>query len=148
MAVVYPFKKYNYEVQIDGIKVAGFSEISAPDITVDPIEYREGNFPVLNAGKQPGIVKYGNVTLKWGLTTDTSLYKWLNETELGGGADITKIQKTVVISLHDDKQKEIAKWTIINAWPTKYTAPDLNATANEVAIEQLELVHEGITRDL
>ena len=148
MAVVYPFKKYNYEVQIDGIKVAGFSEISAPDITVDPIEYREGNFPVLNAGKQPGIVKYGNVTLKWGLTTDTSLYKWLNEAELGGGADITKIQKTVVISLHDDKQKEIAKWTIINAWPTKYTAPDLNATANEVAIEQLELVHEGITRDL
>jgi phage tail-like protein len=148
MAVVYPFKKYNYEVQIDGVKVAGFSEVSAPDITVDPIEYREGNFPVLNAGKQPGIVKYGNVTLKWGLTTDTSLYKWLNEAELGGGADITKIQKTVVISLHDDKQKEIAKWTIINAWPTKYTAPDLNAAANEVAIEQLELVHEGITRNL
>ena len=56
-------------------------------------------------------------------------------------------RKTVVISLHDDKQAEIAKWTVISAWPTKYTAPDFNATSNEVAVETLELAHEGVTRD-
>ncbi|GHV42941.1 phage tail protein [Clostridia bacterium] len=147
MAMVYPFKKYNYELQIDGVKVAGFSEVSSPDITVDPLELREGNCPANSPGEQPGLVKYGHATLKWGLTTDTSLYKWLNAVE-SGGADIAAIQKTVVISLHDDKRREIAKWMIVNAWPTRYTAPDLNATSNEVAVEQLELVHEGITRIL
>lgn len=143
MAMVYPFKKYNYDLQIDGSSVGGFSEISAPDITIEPIEYREGNFSVNTAGKQPGLVKYGNITLKWGTVSGHTLYDWAKEVENG-----TITRKTVVISLQDDLHKEIAKWTAISAWPTKYTAPDMNATSNEVAVEQLELVHEGITRDL
>lgn len=142
MAAVYPFKKYNYDVQIDGKSVGGFSEVSAPDITIEPIEYREGNFSVNTAGKQPGLVKYSNITLKWGMTTSMDLYNWTKEVENGKVA-----RKTVVISLLDDEHKEIAKWTIIEAWPTKYQGPDFNATSNEVAIESLELVNEGITRD-
>jgi len=142
MAMVYPFKKYNYDLQIDGKAVGGFSEISAPAITIEPIEYREGNFAVNTAGKQPGLVKYDNITLKWGLVADDTLYKWAKEVENG-----TINRKTIVISLKNDVQEEVAKWTAINAWPTKYTGPDVNATASEVAIEQLELVHEGITRD-
>ncbi|MDR1753574.1 MAG: phage tail protein [Eubacterium sp.] len=142
MAMVYPFKKYNYEVLVDGAAVGGFSEVSAPDITIEPIEYREGNFAVNTAGKQPGLVKYGNVTLKWGITTDQTLYNWVKEVE-GGVIN----RKTVTISLMDDLQQEVAKWTMISAWPTKYTAPDMNATSNEVAVEQVEFVHEGLTRD-
>jgi phage tail-like protein len=140
--LVYPFKKYNYDVQVDGASVGGFSEVSAPAITIEPIEYREGNFSVNTAGKQPGLVKYDNITLKWGLTKSDALYKWAKEVEGG-----TIKRKSVVISLQDDQHKEVAKWTAINAWPTKYTGPDVNATASEVAIEQLELVHEGVTRD-
>jgi len=143
MAMVYPFKKYNYDLQIDGKSVGGFSEISAPAITIEPIEYREGNFAVNTAGKQPGLVKYDNITLKWGMTASDELYKWAKEVEGG-----TINRKTIVISLKNDVQEEIAKWTAISAWPTKYTGPDVNATASEVAVEQLELVHEGITRDL
>lgn len=142
-AVVYPYKKYNYDVTIDGKSVGGFCEVSAPDISSDPIEYREGNFSANTVGKQPGLIKYGNITLKWGMTTSMDLYKWMKEVEGG-----TINRKTVVISLHDDKQKEIAKWTVISAWPAKYTAPDFNATSNEVAVETLELAHEGVTRDL
>ncbi len=142
MAMVYPFKKYNYEVTIDGNKVGGFSEVSAPDISSDPIEYREGNFAVNTVGKQPGLVKYGNITLKWGITDSMELYKWMKEVEGG-----TINRKTVVISLLDDTHAEVAKWTVISAWPTKYTAPDFNATSNEVAVETLELAHEGVTRD-
>ncbi len=142
MAMVYPYKKYNYEVTIDGKTVGGFSEVSAPDITADPIEYREGNFSVNTVGKQPGLVKYGNITLKWGMTSSTELYSWMKEVEGG-----TINRKTVVISLLDDTHAEIAKWTVISAWPTKYTAPDFNATSNEVAVETLELAHEGVTRD-
>lgn len=142
MAAVYPYKKYNYDVQIDGSSVGGFSEVSAPDITIDPIEYREGNFAVNTVGKQPGLVKYGNVTLKWGITSDNTLYSWAQEVANG-----TINRKTVVISLKDDLQNEVAKWTIVEAWPTKYTAPDFNATSNEVAVESVEFVNEGITRD-
>ena len=142
MAMVYPFKKYNYEVTIDGKKVGGFSEVSAPDISSDPIEYREGSFAVNTVRKQPGLVKYGNITLKWGLTDSMELYNWMKEVEGG-----TINRKTVVISLLDDTHAEVAKWTAISAWPTKYTAPDFNATSNEVAVETLELAHEGVTRD-
>lgn len=142
MAMVYPFKKYNYSVTIDGTEVGGFSEVSAPDVSSDPIEYREGNFAVNTVGKQPGLVKYGNVTLKWGMTSSMELYNWMKEVENG-----TVNRKTVVISLQDDLHNEIAKWTIISAWPTKYTAPDFNASNNEIAIESLELAHEGVTRD-
>lgn len=142
MAMVYPYKKYNYNVTIDGKSVGGFSEVSAPDITIDPIEYREGNFAVNTVGKQPGLVKYGNVTLKWGTTNSMTLYNWAKEVMNG-----TINRKTMVISLQDDQHKELAKWTVISAWPTKYTAPDFNAASNEIAIESMEFVNEGITRD-
>ena len=71
MAYVYPYKKHNYIVLIDSKEVGGFSEVNAGDITIDPIEYREGIHPVNTVLKQPGLVKYGNVTLKWGLATAT-----------------------------------------------------------------------------
>jgi phage tail-like protein len=142
MAMAYPFKKYNYEVRVDGKAVGSFSEVSLPDMTTEPIEYREGNFAVNTAVKQPGLVKYGNVTLKWGITADQTLYTWVKEVEGG-----TINRKTVTISLQDDLHNEVAKWTMLTAWLTKYTAPDMNATANEVAVEQVEFVHEGITRD-
>lgn len=142
MAMVYPFKKYNYDVTIDGQSVGGFSEVSAPDISSDPIEYREGNFAVNTVGKQPGLIKYGNITLKWGMTDSMTLVNWMHEVANG-----TINRKTVVISLQDDLHQEIAKWTVISAWPTKYTAPDFNASNNETAIETLELAHEGVTRD-
>lgn len=142
MANIYPFKKYNYDLSIDGKSVGGFSEVSAPDVTIDPIEYREGNFKMNTPGKQPGLVKYGNVTLKWGLTDSHTLYDWAKEVEHG-----TINRKTVTISLLSDTGEELAKWSLTDAWPTKYTAPDFNATSNEVAIESLELAHEGLTRE-
>lgn len=69
MSMVYPLKKYSYEVTIDGKVVGGFSEVSAPDVSSDPIEYREGNYAVNAVGKQPGQIKYGSITLKWGMTS-------------------------------------------------------------------------------
>lgn len=143
MPMEYFLKKYNYDVTIDGNCVGRFSEVSAPDVASDPIEYRDGNFTVRTVGKQPGLVKYGNVTLKWGMTESAKLYNWMKEVESG-----TINRKTVVLSLYDDGRTKIAEWTINSAWPTKYTAPDFNATNHEVAIETVELAHEGITRDL
>lgn len=80
MAYVYPYKKYNYIVLIDSKEVGGFSEVNAGEIITDPIEYREGLHPVNTVFKQQGLVKYGNVTLKWGLVTGTELITWLQST--------------------------------------------------------------------
>lgn len=140
--IIYPYKKYNYKVVIDGKEEAGFSEVSAPDISSDPVEYREGNMKGMTAIKQPGIIKYSNVTLKNGVTKSQVFMDWM-KTVLSGQVK----RKTVVITmLDDDASTEVASWQLEKTWPTKYTAPDLNATSNEVAIESLELVTEGVTR--
>ena len=77
--IIYPFKKYNYKVLIDQTEEAGFSEVSSPDITADPIEYREGNMAGKTPGKQPGILKYSNVTLKRGTTDSLVFWDWIKE---------------------------------------------------------------------
>ena len=138
--IIYPFKKYNYKVLL-GNEEAGFSEVSSPDISSDPIEYREGNMAGRTPGKQPGIMKYSNVTLKHGTTESLVFVNWMKEIQNGAAT-----RKTVVISLLDDTMAEVASWQLEKAWPTKYTAPDFNATSNEIAIETLELVTEGVTR--
>ncbi len=139
--IIYPYKKFNYKVLIDNSEEAGFSEVSAPDISSDPVEYREGNMAGITPGKQPGILKYSNVTLKRGVTDSQVFVDWMKTVQEG---KVTR--KTVVITLLDDAMAEVASWQLEKAWPTKYTAPDVNATSNEVAIESLELVCEGLTR--
>ena len=139
--IIYPYKKNNYKVLIDQKEEAGFSEVSAPDITADPVEYREGNMAGKTPGKQPGILKYSNVTLKRGTTDSTVFMDWIKDIKDGKAP-----RKTVVITLMDDEMNEVASWQLEKAWPTKYSGTDFNATSNEVAIESLELVTEGITR--
>lgn len=140
--MAYPYKKYNYAVLIDGFKQAGFSEVSAADTEVQPIEYREGNAKKMSPGKLSGLVKYSNVTLKWGTSDSKEFVDWIKKCE-GGETE----RKKVVIQLLDDKNTEPkAEWELEDAWPTKYTAPDFKATDNEVAFESIELCHEGLTR--
>ena len=139
--IIYPYKKYNYKVLLDNSEEAGFSEVSSPDITSDPVEYREGNMTGKTAGRQPGILKYGNVTLKRGVTESQVFVAWMKDIQDGKAP-----RKTVVITLMDDEMNEVASWQLEKAWPTKYTGTDMNATSNEVAIESLELVTEGVTR--
>jgi phage tail-like protein len=137
----YPYTKFKFRLEITGVDQAGFSEISGFDANVDVIEYREGDSPVSTPVKLPGLTKYGNITLKWGVSSSMELYEWLQGISEG---DIER--KTVTITVLGPKGDATASWQLINAWPAKYTAPDFNATASEVAIESLELAHEGMTR--
>lgn len=139
--IIYPYKKYDYKVLIDQKEEAGFSEVSAPDITSDPVEYREGDVSVKAPGKQPGILKYSNVTLKRGTTESRAFVDWMKEIDPGKAT-----RKTVTIVLLDVEMNEVASWELQRAFPKKYVAPDFNDTSNEIAIESLELVCEGISR--
>lgn len=139
--IIYPYKKYDYKVLIDQKEEAGFSEVSAPDITSDPVEYREGSASVKAPSKQPCILKYSNVTLKRGTTESRAFVDWMKEIDPGKA-----IRKTVTIVLLDVEMNEVASWELQRAFPKKYVAPDFNDISNEIAIESLELVCEGISR--
>lgn len=91
--------------------------------------------------KMPGLKKYGNITLRKGLADTTVLYDWIT-----AGIEGEVERKTLTITLLDQTESPVASWQIINAWPVKYTGPDFNATSSEVAIETLEVAHEGMTR--
>jgi phage tail-like protein len=135
-----PYRSYNFLVELDGITRAGFQECSGLDSAQDPIEYREGNYP-LTARKLPGMVKYSNITLKWGITDDAELWDWRQAAMSG-----TVERKNGSIVLLDDTGEEKVRWNFREGWPTKWTAPTFNATGTEVAIETLEIAHEGMER--
>lgn len=136
-----PFGNYNFVVEIDGIDRGAFQEVSGFDSTIDVIEHREGGENT-TVRKLPGMTKYSNLVLKWGITDDMTLYNWHRDTVNGR----PNFRRNGSIILRDRQQNEVARWDFVRAWPTKYDGPDLNAEGTDVAIETLELAHEGITR--
>ena len=136
----YPQGKFRYKVEIDGLDAGGFSEVTGFDASIDVMEYREGDM-VQTPMKIPGLKKYGNITLRQGLADSMVLYEWIAE-----GVNGAVNRKTITITLLDEEEAPAASWQVINAWPMRYTAPDFNATSSEIAIETLEIAHEGMTR--
>lgn len=136
-----PYRNFRYRVEIDGLDAGGFSEVSGFDATFDVAEYREGDYAAITPRKLPGLIKYGNITLKWGACDNMVLYNWLMDINAG-----TIEQKTLTITALTEDGSPAASWRVINAWPVKYTAPDFNATASEIAVESIEMAHEGLTR--
>ncbi|HKP82023.1 MAG TPA: phage tail protein [Pyrinomonadaceae bacterium] len=135
-----PIRNFRFRVEIDGVQQAGFSEVSGFDITVDPIDYREGTDPT-HVRKLTGMTKYGNVTLKWGITTSMELYNWHRQIVDG---DI--VRKTMAIVSVNERGDDVNRWEIVEAWPTKYDPMDFNAKGNEAGIATLEVTCEGITQ--
>ncbi len=137
-----PYRNFRFRVEIDGIQTAAFSEATIPDSTTDSVDYREGtDVPVQR--KLSGLTKYGNITLKKGLTDSRELYEWRKQVEQSGAA---KARKNMSLILIDEEGNDKARWDIVEAWPTKYDPSDFSAKGNEVVIETFEVVHEGITR--
>lgn len=137
---VWPLPKFSFSVTVDGT-VMSFQEVTGLEVEAQVIEYRAGDSKGFSTIKMPGIQKSGNVTLKKGVfAKDNALWTWFKQNTLN-----TIKRTTVVISLLDQTGKATMVWTLANAWPTKITSTDLKADGNEVAVETLELAHEGLT---
>ena len=137
-----PFRSYNFLVEIDGVTQAGFKECHGLDSVQDIVEYREGQDKSLYLRQLPGLTRNPNIVLRRGITTDLALWKWREEVING------KInRKSCTISLCDDTGPGGTKmrWNFTGAWPVKWVGPVFDATASEVAIESLEITHEGMT---
>lgn len=135
-----PFASFNFLLEIDAVTKAGFSEVTGLNAESNVIEYRDGN-ESLNIRKLPGLNKYGNVTLKTGVTVDTDLFEWFKNVMDG---DI--VRNNVSVVLLDEKREEQMRWNLLDAWPAKYVAPDFKASANEMAIETLEVCFENLEK--
>ena len=135
-----PYGNFNFLVELDGITRAAFQQASGFDSTIDVIEHREGGENT-TPRKLPGMTKYSNITLKWGLTDDRELYDWHRQAVLGNVQ-----RKNGSIVLLDRLGNEKLRWNFVNAWPSKWDGPDFNAEGNDIAIETLELAHEGVER--
>jgi phage tail-like protein len=134
-----PFGQFNFVVSIDGIPVAAFSEVSGLTTDTNMIEYREGNEPQGTARKLPGLMKYNNIVLKRGWTKDQKIWEWRKKVIDG------KTQRTHgTITLLDESRQPAMSWNFREGWPCKWEGPALNGKTSEVAIETLEIAHEGL----
>lgn len=136
-----PFKNFNFLVEIDGITAAGFTECTGLESETEVIEYREGS--EVNAVRNlPGLTRYSNIVLKRGVTDNKELYNW-RKAIIGGQIE----RKNGSIILLDDKREQVARWNFRQGWPCYMAGPDLSATESEIAIEVMEICHEGFERE-
>lgn len=139
MANAYPLSVFHFQVQFGGANVT-FAEASGLAVENQVIEYRAAEAPIYSTIKMPGIPKFGNITLKRGImAADNELYQWFATTALN------QIERRdVTISMLNESHEPIVTWNIINCWPVKVEGPGLKASGNEVALETIELAHEGL----
>jgi phage tail-like protein len=137
-----PYQSFNFAVEIEGLLVGGFSEVSGLDSQVEVEEYREGGVNGF-VHKLPVRTSHSNLVLSHGLTSLDTLWNWYYNTTLGA---IQRRNGTIM--LLDSRQIPVMWWNFRNALPVRWSGPAFSATGDEVAIESLELAHQGLTRPL
>ncbi|MFT4601138.1 MAG: phage tail-like protein [Arenicella sp.] len=136
----YPLPGFHFSVDLGG-QIMNCSEVSGLDMELDVIEYRDGNAQTFSTQKMSGLRKSGDVTIKKGIfADDKDYYTWFNEVAMN-----TPVRKDVTISLLDEEHAPVMTWKLINAWPKKISSPDMKSDSSEVAIETMEIAHEGVS---
>jgi phage tail-like protein len=138
-----PLVGYHFHVEIDGITQAQFRECSGLGSESQVVEYKESVKGVTTLRKQPGPIKWQDITLKRGVTDIMELWNWRKQVEQG---KVDEARKNGSIVLYNQAEKEIARWNFKEGWPSKLNGPTVKADANEVAIEELTIAHEGLER--
>jgi phage tail-like protein len=138
----WPMPKFRFEVDFGNeLKGVAFQEVSGMDMENQVIEYHKSNSPLFSTQKMPGIVKYGNITMKRGIfVNDNTFWNWHAEIKMN-----TIKRRTVLIRLLDEGGRVIMQWMLANAWPTKITSTQLKSDGSEVAIDTIEIAHEQLT---
>src|SRR4030095_6444876 len=135
----YPIPVFHFTVDWGGTYV-GFSEVSGLTQEIQVIEYRDGKSPDYNTVKMPGLRKVTNIVMKRGISKgDNEFFKWLNTVKLN-----TIDRKDLTISLLNENHEPVMTWKAHNAFPVKVEGPGLKSSGNEVAVESIELAHEGL----
>ena len=134
-----PFFGYNFAVELDGITRMGFKGATGLDSITNATKYREGTDVSLAQRELPALLHHSTITLTRGITDDHALWDWRNDVARGKGT-----RHDISIVLRDEVGEEKIRWNIKNAFPSKWSGPSFDATSDAVAIETLELTHEGV----
>lgn len=137
---VWPLPSFSFQVTWGTQTKIPFQEVSGLDTETQILEYRHSNSPAYSTIKMPGIKKFGNVTMKRGIfVKDNTFWAWYSQITMN---TIKRIG--VVVQLLDEKGAPTMTWTLTNAWPTKISSPTMKSDGNEVAIQTIEIAHEGL----
>lgn len=141
MATQYPLPRFHYQVDWGGARL-NFSEVTGIDQQVEVIEYRHSDSKDFGKIKMPGMRKHSNLTMKRGkFEGDFGYNDWIDEI----ANERADARRDVVIRLLNEKHEPVAVWKAVGCFPVKIAAPDLKSDANEVAIETVEVAHEGLS---
>jgi phage tail-like protein len=135
-----PYNGFNFRVEIDGVSLAAFSEVSGLENETAVIEYRVGGDPN-TVRKLPGLTRYADIVLRRGITQDAELWSW-RKNVIEGKTD----RRNGSIVLLDDEGNQVVRWNFLQGWICKWKGPALDARDNEVAIETIAIAHEGLDR--
>ncbi len=135
-----PIPSFNFAVEIEGVVVGSFKEVSGLKCETEVVEYREGTDPNV-VRLLPGISRCGPIVLEKGLTSSTELWDWYEQTLTGSVA-----RKNGAVIMLSASHTEVARYNFYNAWPSKYEISPLNAGSSEVLIETVVLAVEMIER--
>jgi phage tail-like protein len=137
----YPLPRYHYQVDWGGTMIS-FTEVTGMDQQVEVIEYRHSDSKDFSKVKMPGLRKYSNIVLKRGkFENDFDYNIWMDEI----ANNRSGARRDIVVRLMNEKHEPVAVWKAANCFPVKITAPDLKSDANEIAIETMEIAHEGLS---
>jgi phage tail-like protein len=135
----YPLVTFHFTVEWGGNRI-GFSEVTGLTQENQAIEYRDGSFPEYSAIKMPGLRKFAPITLKRGIVVhDNDFFKWLSTVKMN-----TVERRNIIIALRNENLDPVMVWHVSNAFPVKVDGPQLKAMDNAVAIESIDIQHEGL----
>ena len=140
-----PLVQANFFVSVDGhLDNMVFRECSGLGSETELVEYKasmKGDFHTIQA--VPGRLKWQVINLKRGITDSMDAWKWRKMVEEG---QVDQARANGSIVMVDQTGAEVARWNFIRAWPRKISGPSMNSSTNEVGVEELEIVHEKLTR--
>lgn len=138
-----PFRSNRFTVELPGIAIGGFSRVHLPAATTTTVSYREGNHKPPGTTKLAGLQENETLVLERGVTASTELYEWYKTVEDG---KLAEARGAIAVTLLDEEQNPGPRWEFRNAWPVRYQPPVLDASENAVAVETIEIAHEGMER--
>lgn len=147
-----PYKNYKFRVKWDGRYVAGVSKVGSLKRTTEVVEHREGGDPS-TVRKSPGQTKYEPITLERGVTHDVEFERWANKVwnfgaGLGSEVSLKDFRKDIIIDLFNEAGQKVISYRVFRCWVSEFQAlPELDASANAIAIETIQLQNEGWERD-
>jgi len=136
-----PYRSYNFKLVIQGVTEGHFTQCSDLSIKIEAIRYREGGQSQI-VHRIPGQVEYGDITLRYGLTSSTELWNWLM-TGVKGNVERKNVS---IVMLESDGVAEVLRWDLVNAWVAEWRGAPLDALGRQLAIESITLVFETLDR--